>query len=157
MGCDIHFFVEAWHENQWKLIDLRPALAFGILNKDMPGVYWVDPVAPLELLARSETKDIFLTDGEIWHCQFSLDRDYSFFAEIASVRGEGKPARGLPEDTVVETSEDFSLHGHSWMSGEEMAECKHSSCFPQEAMRAIAAHLNIDPLEDLRGVFYFDN
>ena len=44
------------------------------------------------------------------------DRDYSFFSDLAGVRGEGPKPKGLPDDisdSVKLNSEDYGSDGHS--------------------------------------------
>jgi hypothetical protein len=50
------------------------------------------------------------------------DRNYTLFAALAGVRGEGPEPRGMPKDASPLAWEDFSsddLHSHSWMLATE--------------------------------------
>jgi len=54
-------------------------------------------------------------------------RNYEFFARLASVRGDGREARGLPDD-VSEMVEMYANawegdgHSHSWLSASDFAD-----------------------------------
>lgn len=112
------------------------------------------------------------------------DRDYSFFAALAGVRGSGPEPRGMPEDAsplVREECDDWSGdgHSHSWysarefvpifmahkMSDDELAKLvgyKLTAHYDVNITNTVlydhlAIHLPHDAPENIRFVFWFDN
>jgi hypothetical protein len=144
MGCDIHFIIEKQHKD------------FG----------WVGIMS---------TDDPFISYGgrihiPIWRCK---DRDYTFFACLAGVRGEGPNPKGWPEDASVMAQSlsviDGEFHSYSYCSLIEFVIAKLKSrneLSPIAAEKLVgkadALHSYIglyegENLTDYRVIFWFDN
>ena len=104
MGADIHLYVE----------------------RKMPSERWAF-VASLNEVVYS--KALWGNNMESFSNAFFKvsDRNYELFARLASVRGDGREPRGLPEDVseVVEMFADSwagDAHSHSWLSAVDFAD-----------------------------------
>lgn len=103
MGADIHIYAEVKLKNgQWAMthaFEPQPRRVFGW--PENPGEHGL----------------LFYTVGS---------RNYSFFAALAGVRGDGPEPRGLPNDVsplVQQEADSWGSdgHSHSWMYPEEFA------------------------------------
>jgi len=108
-------------------------------------------------------------------------RNYRLFEKLAGVRGDIKYAislpKGLPEDITFETTFDYNwwgggLHSVSWLNSKEIKELykwweKTYIYYPESCVEDIFGYCmgsgwdcvmdNIDEIEDVRWVFWFDN
>jgi len=111
-------------------------------------------------------------------------RNYGFFAALASVRGSGPEPRGMPEDAsplVREACDDWGDdgHSHSWYSAHEfvkifmdnklmdtelaeLVDYKLTSSYDVNMVCTVladylAVELTHDDPENIRFVFWFDN
>lgn len=146
MGCDIHLVVERFTE-------------------PYPGASnWICVSIAAGWTSTYQTKH-----GTNWFSPACLSRNYERFANLAGVRGEGPPARGLPHDAsasaaYLSESEDF--HSHSWLPIAEaariFAETELLAVDASELQKKfpISHYFGIDDdgnYEKYRIVFWFDN
>lgn len=117
---------------------------------------------------------------------FGRERDYAFFAQLAGVRGDGPPPKGLPDDVskVVQYHSDrwgYDGHSHSWNTLKEWMEIKVSLMRVRKDERVSKVEGNnyalwcyyllghepifdednveewIESFDDYRVVYFFDN
>jgi len=120
MGCDIHFYVEAWDDNakRWVSQDTVSKAEGEFQLYEQFGDY------------------CFRGRGDIpthWYMQ----RNYLLFSVLANVRNdEGNPIpfitdqRGMPDDLSPEMQELYDpdctdLHSHTWMTLKEVLDWPH--------------------------------
>lgn len=96
------------------------------------------------------------------------ERNYERFAALAGVRGEGPPARGLPEDASETSAMRFETEGDhtpSWLPLKEATEIFRDTDWylsknPEQAQYANAYYffgIEDENLDDYRLVFWFDS
>lgn len=97
MGCDIHFYIETRPDKKadWTLE------TFHDMSEDQDNPEFIDV---------SDTH---------------LDRDYSMFALMAGVRGEGPEPKGIPHNMSKDLQNEYVRwdadgHSHSWMTVDEL-------------------------------------
>ncbi len=149
MGCDIHLLVER-------------RVARGDLLPDQ----WIAVRVMLHGFSTAERQK-GTSQNYAWPA--SVERNYERFAALASVRGYGLPARGLPEDASDTARLLFKIcgdHTPSWLPLAEAARIFAETEFYElrEVDREYPAqhYFNIEsetdgPIEDHRVVFWFDS
>lgn len=98
------------------------------------------------------------------------DRNYSRFAALAGVRGDGPAPRGVPEDVSVLAQVEIDRYGndghsHSWISIEEAAgvfaktEWEYSKPDEWAAKYPACYFFGVEPedTQDHRLIYWFDN
>jgi hypothetical protein len=155
MGADIHIYAEKKLKNgDWSTFSTFPTIslrAYGV---------------PVE-----EGKS-----DSAWPAV--TNRNYSFFAALAGVRGDGPEPLGIPDDIsplVREEYEGWGQDGHSasWSSAEEFLALYLEHKFPEEAVQLVGGHTTKERLlyhhfgmdvwaehesmDSYRFVFWFDN
>lgn len=171
MGTDIHMYMEAKVNGQWTMICPDSCVLNGVTIAKAHRK-WLTGLDPVTALARGQS--ITYSNGLIE--SIFVERNYSFFALIASVRGESmlelKP-RGLPDDCSAAWREMKKLHnsgwGHtfSWLGGAEVFGWVHRYFAAREncantlsdlltTVDAVCENLSL-PREDFRYVYFFDN
>lgn len=101
MGADIHIYAERKLKNgSWAAVSDFSYKTNTVFNEAPP------------------------KNGSPWFWPKINSRNYDFFAELASVRGDGAEPRGLPDDVSPLVAEEAILwsgdgHSHSWMSARE--------------------------------------
>lgn len=144
MGCDIHMVVERRVGDEW--------------------VAWSIP-APHSRL--------YVKEGELdFSVPVALGRNYTRFAKLAGVRGEGPEPRGIPEDASQSSRALIAHwgsdgHSHSWVGLDEAARIFLGTEYREFAPDSYPAkypgshYFNVDELDDhadeYRLVFWFDN
>ena len=109
-----------------------------------------------------ESKD----DDEWWSlgAGMVLDRNYRTFANLAGVRGDGPPPKGLPDKISWmawdkgggKESLEGGFHSHSWSTIEEWEEAIDDDAPEYQAILAAAKTLQSHGRET-KIVFWFDN
>lgn len=143
MGCDIHLVLERKIGGEW--VGLDPFKGHHRAWVQKGDIDWSSPVA--------------------------TSRNYTRFARLAGVRGDGPPPRGVPDDAssltvylVKEWGDDG--HSHSWIGLKEAcviwAETRGDSRkdkYPEEHPASYFFEVEDDPKEfdQFRLVFWFDN
>lgn len=105
--------------------------------------------------------------GYFWKVE---GRNYRLFAALASVRGEGHPAKGIPDDVSDLTQlrlDDWGSdgHSHSWDYLEDVLGIFAAHLLPENILDANRVDKTLElfgnpdrvDLEDLRIVYWFDN
>ena len=155
MGADIHIYAEKKLKNgDWSTFSTFPTIslrAYGV---------------PVEE-GKSDTA---------W--SMVGNRNYSFFAALAGVRGHGPEPLGIPDDVsplVLEEYEGWGedAHSASWCLAEEFLHIYLEHKFPEEAVQLVGGHTtkerllsqhfgmdvwsDEDSMDNYRFVFWFDN
>jgi hypothetical protein len=106
MGCDIHMVLE-------KRVKVRDREAWVGVN--------AFPYLTVQVYEREKEGYSTATGSSSWFCD---GRNYGLFAALAGVRGEGPPAKGVPDDAsdlalMMIDHWDADGHSHSWMLMDE--------------------------------------
>lgn len=140
MGCDIHGVVERRWNSRW--VGYRT----------------------LDHIRTSRSVNII----ESFQTPAAIDRNYKRFARLAGVRGDGPPARGLPEDASDTSRARFEIEGDhtpSWLplsdacqifietEGRELSNLAKE--FP--AYYYFGIEESDGPIKEFRLVFWFDS
>lgn len=156
MGADIHFVIE----NR----DPRD-------NHGWVGVYFSDsPLAPPSYNHRyvydqnaniSAEKQLRRMDDGVSPLGRLSRRDYSFFARLAGVRGDGPEPNGVPDDASVMTRRcverwEGDGHSHGYVSLREFVRLKllHNDTIAEAAKAKLKGR---DPIEDFLSEHYDGN
>ncbi|MEE9159961.1 MAG: hypothetical protein V3U60_16445 [Gammaproteobacteria bacterium] len=146
MGCDIH----------------------GVLERKVDGK-WITSDTLSSHHAANRQKDASVNG---WSLPAPLDRNYDRFAALAGVRGDGPPARGLPDDlsetaTLLADHWEANGHSHSWLPLPEAVQIMADTEFwrenegPDRFVRKYPEDFffGVDKknLSEYRFVFWFDN
>lgn len=102
MGCDIHFVIERKFEDGWIGVY---ATGSGV----RPAFHYWDRTNP-------NGKNLYITNANGYMGPKLAERNYSFFAALAGVRGDGPEAKGMPKDASELShamGEEWNSDGHS--------------------------------------------
>lgn len=156
MGCDIHFTVERKVKDKW----------IGVFSTDLT------PRQPMYSYAKGGY-DL----GTLTGCApVAGERNYTFFASLAGVRGAGPDPKGVPDDMSELTSaalDDWGGdgHSHSWDTFEDFMRL-HIANTSSRTYRALAVEAlkggngvldalfwetETDRRENMRVIYWFDN
>lgn len=161
MGCDIHFYVEKWSDEEVKKGPIDPIDSRNWAINESLGIKkeyrWI-------------TADKWVKEDNYWTAyrdSFYKGRNYYLFAKLADVRNDGSiipmdNPRGVPEDAsyaykIVVKEMGSDGHSHSYFTLEELlktdwSEISNSFIDTIENMKK----LDPDPT-NVRCVFFFDN
>jgi hypothetical protein len=171
MGCDIHVMLEQ-----------------RVKTKSCPEGVWqvLNTFNGMDLHSLWYMQDITLDDNKSPMAYWNVEgRNYEFFAALASVRGHGRPEKGLPSDIspMVEAwveSWEGDGHSHSWDYADDFTKLYMKYCLSEQVVAEYAAkrlngdisgdiwthimHKYISPIpnhmdnpQDLRFIYFFDN
>lgn len=164
MGTDIHWVLEQKFNDKW----------VGIYASDAAPV----PYGEIHIKDISQAKSLASprTYSSKLHYFFPTlaMRNYSVFAKLASVRGEGNDPKGMPEDASelsTALTQDWGMDAHShtyetakdfitaWLDEYELAEEFKQRLLHGSGAFQHAYYLGLDPhyIDNYRVVMWFDN
>lgn len=153
MGCDIHYVLEQNMAAKDAVTPLWVGVACSGNLPDPEGLYIGGPDGTVDA-------------SRLWATYKLRSRDYSFFAALAGVRGDGPVPRGVPNDASVWARKEINAwdsdgHNHSWHTAVEFIHkyCKANDIDPIKIVDVFRSHtgFDLDDINDFRFIFWFDN
>lgn len=164
MGCDIHIYLEQNIKDKWVCVDHFPSCNMKMFETRYFLTY--DKAAPEFNYMRHRI----------------TNRNYKFFAALASVRGEGKIPKGFPDDasdyaSYMHDEWEGDAHSASWMLADEFCSVFIEHVLSEQEVTSLVTErlegsmddlwrmlmdtyiysVDVDDPKAYRFVFFFDN
>jgi hypothetical protein len=180
MGCDIHFFVEAWVVDRWVMVPQSTIKQFTAMRASLERVQHDDAAfdVVMEMHGWRTPSDgagehPLDSDNSFWRgAEFYGSRSYALFTALAGVRdySDGRvqiisQPRGVAKDvsehlrSMIDSWGDDG-HSHSWLRLSELLHVRHTHevlARDPEFQDALDDMLRVGDPNDVRAVFWFDN